>query len=249
MFINGLKYIPPCQSRFTHKSIDELVKSDYGRISAKVKTCLDSNRMSITDERARLAFAELQRLMSELYSKPLSRALNQRAKSEFKRVKRIQQLLRNRPDICVCRIDKNPAFYIGSAATMAAKAHEYMATTEAYVEIPGHRSPLADNLRAVQVLLDYLVSQKAITKVQHDKLLPNLNTLELAHFHGLPKVHKVSSPSSLHCRGLTLLITVAQHTTATDHRWHTCTNDIDLEVLERSIGTYLFASGSRDNVH
>ena len=147
--------------------------------------------MSITDERAKLAFSELQHIMSDLYSKPLTRKLRQRARREFKRMKHLQQLLRSRPDIIICRIDKNPAFYIGIAAFIAAKAQEYMATTEAYQEIKNGHSPLADNLHAVQTLLTYLVGQKAITKDQQAKLLPNLNTLELAHFHGLPKVHKV----------------------------------------------------------
>ena len=191
MVINGPKYIIPGQSRFSRRSINELVTVDYESILATVKNCLKNNLMSSTDERAKIAFSDLQRMMSDLYSKPLSRKLNQRARREIRRMKRLQQLLRNRPYITICRIDKNPAFYIGSAAFLAAKAQEYMATTEAYQEIRDGRSPLADNLHAVQTLLTYLVKQKAITKKQQEILLPNLNTLELAHFHGLPKVHKV----------------------------------------------------------
>ena len=197
MLINGLKYIVPCQSRFSRQSTEDLIKTEYERISKTVKKCLNDNQMSSSDGRAKLAFAELEPMVHDFYSKPLSRKLHQRAQREHRRAKRLQRLLRGRPDIIVCRIDKNPAFYIGSAAAMAAKAKEYMDTTEAYQEIIDGHSPLADTLRAVQSLLSYLVSKKAITKAQQDKLLPNLNRLELAHFHGLPKVHKVSLTFSL----------------------------------------------------
>ena len=149
--------------------------------------------MSITDERAKQAFPELERIIHDLYSKPLSGKLRRRACREYKRVKRLQQLLRSRPDIIICRIDKNPAFYIGSAATIAAKAQEYMDKTGAYQEITDGHCPLANNLRAVQTLLDYLVKQKAITKSQSNELLPSLDKLELPHFYGLPKVHKVKN--------------------------------------------------------
>ena len=197
MLINGLKYIIPCQSQFSRKSTDEVIKSEYERISAIVKRCLNNNQMSATDAKAKAAFAELEKMMPNFYSKPLSRKLQQRAIREHRRMKRLRRLLRSRPDIIICRIDKNPAFYIGRAAIIAAKAQEYMDTTEAYQEITDGRSPLADHLRAVQRLLNYLVSQKAIDAAQRDQLLPNLNRLELAHFHTLPKVHKVRMIFSL----------------------------------------------------
>jgi len=67
-----------------------------------------------------------------------------------------------------------------------------MNTTKAYKEITDGHCPLLDNLRAVQTLLDNLLQQKAITKDLYDKLYPKITKLELAHFHGLPKVHKVN---------------------------------------------------------
>jgi hypothetical protein len=106
-------------------------------------------------------------------------------------VKRLQRLRRNRPDIVICRIDKNKAFYIGNSTKIAYKAQQYMAQTQAYEEIVDGRSPLADNFNAVMKLLKYLLNQKAITQKQYDNLCPNKNNLELAHFHGLPKIHKV----------------------------------------------------------
>ena len=191
MLMNGPKYILPCQSRFSRKSIDELVTSDFERLSTTVKKYLSNNCMSASDNRAQVAFRELKQMMTDLYSKPLSRKLHLRAQREHRQVKHLQKLLRSRPDITICRIDKNPAFYLGSTDTLTAKALEYMTTTAAYQEIRDGRCPLADTLHAVSTLLNYLVSRKAITTKQKDKLLPNVNQLELAHFHGLPKVHKV----------------------------------------------------------
>ena len=75
---------------------------------------------------------------------------------------------------------------------MVAKAQDYMTRTEAYQEIITDRSPLADNLHAVQTLLGYLVNQKALTTQQRKNLSPDLNKLELGHYHGLPKTHKVN---------------------------------------------------------
>ena len=72
-----------------------------------------------------------------------------------------------------------------------------MLKTQVYEEITNGHCPLADNLRAVQNVLDYLVKQKVITKAQRDKLLPNSNKLELAHLYTLPKVHTVISFSLL----------------------------------------------------
>ena len=147
--------------------------------------------MSISDERAKRAFGELEKLLDDSYRKPISRRLYRRARRQYKQVKQLQKLLRERPDIIICQMDKNPGFYIGDARTIELKAYEYMRTTKAYREITNNQSPLADNLQTVQNLLPDLLQQKAITKELHDKLYPKMNKLELAHFHGLPKVHKV----------------------------------------------------------
>jgi len=67
-----------------------------------------------------------------------------------------------------------------------------MVKTEAYEEITNGRCPLADNLYAVQTLLDYLLKKNALTKQQHNKISPKLNNLQLDHYNGLPKPHKVN---------------------------------------------------------
>jgi hypothetical protein len=142
--------------------MDELVKADYETISTTVKKCLADHLMSGSDDRATVAFSDLQRMLSDLYSRPPSRKLYLRARREHRRMKRLQRLLRSRPDITLCRIDKNPAFYLGSTAMLATKAQEYMTTTAAYREIQDGRCPLADHLHAVRTLLDYLLSRKVI---------------------------------------------------------------------------------------
>jgi hypothetical protein len=193
MFTNALKYVIPCQSRFSRRSKKKMIDNAYETISKIVKKCLDQNQTSITDEQAKRAFSELKHLINDLYRKPLPRRLYRRAQREYKQVKCLQKFLVSRPDIIVCQIDKGPGFYIGDTATIAFKANEYMTTTKAYKEIPGGHSPLADNLRSVQTLLENLLQQGAIDKDLYDKLYPKMNKLELAHFHGLPKVHKVIS--------------------------------------------------------
>jgi hypothetical protein len=169
-----------------------MIANEYETISKIIKKCLDSNQTSITDERAKQAFSELEQIINDLYRKPLPRKLYRRAQREYKKVQYLQKFLRSRSDIIICQIDKSPGFYIGDASTIELKAYEYMTTTKAYKEIEdGRHSPLADNLRSVQTLLQNLLQQRAITKELYDKLYPKMNNLELAHFHGLPKVHKV----------------------------------------------------------
>jgi hypothetical protein len=191
MFTNGLKYVIPCQNRFSRRSKKKMIENEYETISKIVKKCLDQNQTSITDERSKQAFSELEHIINDLYRKPLPRRLYRRAQREYKKVQCLQKFLPSRSDIIICQIDKSPGFYIGDAATITLKAYEYMTTTKAYQEIADGHSPLADNLRTVETLIQNLLQQHAITKELYDKLYPKMNNLELAHFHGLPKVHKV----------------------------------------------------------
>ncbi|CAF3264886.1 unnamed protein product [Rotaria sp. Silwood2] len=146
--------------------------------------------MSITDERAKQAFPELEQMIHDLYSKPLPVKLYRRARREYRKVKRLQKLLNRLPDIIIRRIDKGEGFYFGNKSIMEYKTVEYMNKTEAYQEVTTGRCPLSDILRSTEAVLDYLLKKKAISKAQRDKLLSNVNTLELAHLYTLPKVHK-----------------------------------------------------------
>ncbi|CAM4987290.1 unnamed protein product [Rotaria socialis] len=194
ILIYGRKYIIPCQSRFSRQSMDEIAKSEYEATSDTTKKSLGSNQMSITDERANKAFPELEQTIKDIHSKPLPSKLYRRARREQRTVKRLQKLLHTRSDIIVRRVDKGEGFYIGNAATMDDKTEEYMNKTEAYQELPTDHYHLVDILRSTEAVLDYLVKKKAITKSQRDKLLPNVDKMELAYLYALPKVHKPGIP-------------------------------------------------------
>ena len=163
MFIKGLRYVIPCQRRFSRKPIEEIINEQFKNISTIVKNCLKDHNISRTDAKAKQAFQELEHLLSELYSKPLSTSLALRSQQEYKIVRSIQQLLHCRTDIVIRRTDKSKVFYIGKAIDFERKAQEYMSKTEAYQEITSGRSPLSDILRSVQTLLENLVRSKFLT--------------------------------------------------------------------------------------
>ncbi|CAF1537377.1 unnamed protein product, partial [Rotaria sordida] len=171
MFINGLKYIIPCQSQFSGKSIEQLVSEQYQSISTTVKNCLKDHRIPAANKRAEGTFQALRCILHELQSKKLSRKLEKRAKREYKIVQSIRRLLRDRSDVVIRRTDK-----------------------KAYQEITSGRCPLSDMLYAVQTSLSSLVAQKALSFQQYSKISQKLNKLELGHYHGLPKPHKVGTP-------------------------------------------------------
>ncbi|CAF1048196.1 unnamed protein product, partial [Didymodactylos carnosus] len=155
----SLKYIIPCQTQLcSRKPIDDIIIEQYQNMSKIVKDCLQDNDIFTSDPRSRHAFLQLERIIHDLYSKQLPRNFLRRAHSEYKVVRSIQRLLRQRPDIVIRRTDKT------------------------------------ENLHAVQTLLHYLMTENVITKKQRNRLLPNLNKLELGHYHGLPKPHKPGTP-------------------------------------------------------
>ncbi|CAF4059669.1 unnamed protein product [Rotaria sordida] len=59
MFINGLKYVKPCQSQFSSKSIEQLVSEQYQSLSTTVKNCLQDHRIPTANKRAEEAFQAL----------------------------------------------------------------------------------------------------------------------------------------------------------------------------------------------
>jgi hypothetical protein len=237
MFINGFKYIIPGQIRLcSRKPTDEVIAEQYQNMSTIIKSCLKDHYIFVTDARAKQAFSTLERLLHDLYSKPLARKLLRRAQFEYRIVQSIQRLLRQRPDIIIRRTDKNKVFYIGKLDDFERKAQEYMLKTQAYEEITSGRCPLADNLHAVQALLNYLMTKNVLTKKQVNYLSPNLGSLELGHYHGLPKPHKVSVLSKTMCY---LSFRLAWNTSTTDHCIDACTSHTNIEVLERSSSAYL----------
>ena len=193
LLIQGLKYVLPCQSQFFHKSIDEFIDQQFENLSSVIKRCLQNNYMSITDERAKQAFTALKELLNKLYSKPTSKTLLRTARRHLLVLQQIKRLLKDRPDIVIRRTDKCKVFYVGHADDFARKTDEYMSKTEAYEEVKTGQSPLPTILKAVQALLNLLFSNKALDKKQCQYLSPKTDQVELAHYHGLPKPHKVIS--------------------------------------------------------
>jgi len=192
MLIKGLKYVIPCQNQLcSRQSIDAIIHEQYENISTTVKSCLRDNNIFFADVRGQYAFSMLEQLIRDIYSKPIPKNLSNRAKYEYRIVRSIQCLLKRRPDIVIRRTDKSKVFYIGKLEDFERKSREYMETTQAYEEIIDQHCPLADNLRAVQTFLDFLMNRHALTKKQKQHLIPKLGKLELGHYHGLPKAHKV----------------------------------------------------------
>ncbi|CAF3341905.1 unnamed protein product [Rotaria socialis] len=206
MLTNGRKYIIPCQSYFNRQSRNDLAKINYERISNIAKECIGKHQMSVSDERAKLAFRELEQMIQELYTKPLSRKLYRRARHEYRIVKRLQKLIRTQSDIIIRRIDKGEGFYLGRKTTMDMKTQEYMNKTEAYQVITTDQCPLMNILHSVENLLDYLLKNKAITSDRRKKLLPDVNKLELAYLYTLPKIHKAGIPIRPIISGLHALV-------------------------------------------
>jgi len=191
MLNNGLKYVIPCQSRFSRHSISETLKQQYVQIADTVKNCLKDNKMPTANGQANGAFLALEHLILELQEEKIPKRLSRRAQDEYRVVRSIQRLLRQRPDVVIRRTDKSKVFYIGKAADFTRKSEEYMLKTSAYEQITSGRCPLANNLSAVQELLNFLLKKGVLTKAQFNWLSPKLNKLELGHYHGLPKPHKV----------------------------------------------------------
>ncbi|UJR34495.1 hypothetical protein I4U23_021903 [Adineta vaga] len=61
MFIKGLQYVIPCQSRFRHRTNKQIIQEQYEMLLNTVTNCLRDNCMSASDKRAQEAFSELKK--------------------------------------------------------------------------------------------------------------------------------------------------------------------------------------------
>jgi hypothetical protein len=200
MFIKGLIYITPCQSRFSRKSIDEIVTEQNTTLRSTIQGCLDDHRVIARTPHERDAFPALKRLLYALQSKKLSYKVRDRARRERAVLKSLVKLLHTRPDVVVRRTDKSKVFYVGNAAAFARKAMQYMIDTEAYELIPNNECPFTANIRRVTTLLNALLKRGAINQYQHKMMSPSKVILELGHLHFIPKPHKENLfCSSLKC--------------------------------------------------
>lgn len=247
--MKGLIYIIPCQSRFGKKSIDTIVNEQVTTVSGPVKGCLADHGWLPREPKDKEAFPSLKDRLYQLQSKQLPYTLANRARRERTLVRSIQLLLRNRPDIVIRRPDKRKGFYLGNTADFERKAIKYMTDTEAYQELPNGLCPLADTYQAVRSLLQELLKRKAINQDQHKMMSPKFETLELAHLHFLPKVHKVGLTRSVTSVCSIPCLIVARYATSTDHSFHPCTSHAYFTVSRQALGTYLLESGSKDDLH
>ena len=152
MLINGFQYIIPCQCRFSRTPIDQIIAERYQNVSTIIKDCLKDNRILIADQRAKQAFSALECIFKELQSRRIPTRTRIRAQREYKLVKSIQCLLRQRSDIVIRRTDKNKIFYIGKAMDFQRKSEEYMQKTEVYEKMTNNRCPLARSVALALVL-------------------------------------------------------------------------------------------------
>ncbi|CAM4985057.1 unnamed protein product [Rotaria socialis] len=190
MLIKGIKYIIPCQSRFSKTSIDNIVKQQYTSISRTVQRCLDDHDVIARELADKEAFPTSNHLLRELQSTVLPRKLSIRSRRERKIVKSIRQILSTRSDVIIRRTDKPKVLFLGNALEFSNKALEYMIKMEAYQELTRDHCPLYDILNVVTSLLSLLLKHRVINQCQHKRMNPNRDTLELAHLYFIPKSHK-----------------------------------------------------------
>ncbi|CAF2892523.1 unnamed protein product [Rotaria sp. Silwood2] len=186
----GLKYIPPCQSRFYHRQpVEKIIEREYSRLYDENIKNLTDYTFSTRDKRAIEYFTEIKNLLEQLYTKPLPTKLKRHARYMYKMIKSMQRKLQ-KANIAVGQTDKSKLFFFIDAQEYQEKITNYMNKTNAYQEISSGICPLADNLHLVILLLDHLVQRNEITNEQYKQMYPNLKTLELAHIYFNLKVHK-----------------------------------------------------------
>ena len=63
-FDYGLKYVPPCQSRFSRRPIDEIIEQEYKKLKQRISDNLFNYCMTASDQRAIDHFASMKQLTS-----------------------------------------------------------------------------------------------------------------------------------------------------------------------------------------
>ncbi|CAF1650618.1 unnamed protein product, partial [Adineta ricciae] len=182
MFIKGLQYVIPCQSRFLHRTNEQIIQKQYEMLFNTVTNCLQDNCMSASNKHVQEAFSELKTTVHELHVKKLSGHLNIRARYEHALVKNIRRLIDKQPHVIVRRTDKSKVFYIGKTDDFLRKAAAYMTTTNAYEVFSDNKSPLHNSLTAVQTLLGALLQEKPGTPLRPIVASINAPTTNISKF-------------------------------------------------------------------
>lgn len=143
------------------------------------------NSTSISDQRARDFFTEIENIFRRLYTIPFSKRLQQRTIRSIRHQLKLSQAFL-RPT------DKSKVFHLGSQEDHHQKAQAYMQKTHAYQELVDGINPLIDHLQTVLSLIDPLLEKKAIDLTRWKrKMRPDAYTVELAHLYFIPQAHKV----------------------------------------------------------
>ena len=93
MLVNGLKYIVPCQSRFSWTSIDQIITEQYQSIPTTTENCLCEHGIPITNQSTRESFQKVQTNLHQLESKKVSKLQQKREQYEYRIVQSIQHVL------------------------------------------------------------------------------------------------------------------------------------------------------------
>ena len=190
---NGPKYVPPCQSRFPHQTtIDTTIARKYKNLVKCFEIGLTKNSMSYSDQRAKQFFVDMENLLRQLYTTPLSPKLFARAQNEYRIIKSIQRQIK-KSNVIIRSTDKSKVLHLGSAHEYHQKVLQYMHDTKAYKEITNGINPCHDHIQKVLTIIDSMLKKGDINlQLWKQYMRPNATTAELAHLYFIPKPHKVN---------------------------------------------------------
>lgn len=165
------------------------IKNEHKDISTKVQNHLvEYHHVPRTHPIFQAYSNQLLSYMQQSYFAPIPYKDQIQAKEQALIVASIRNRIKQE-GLVIRLTDKSNNFYIGSAIEFETKAQNYFAETHAYLEL--HDNPYDAILNKVIQLLNNLRSKKLILKWQHEAMMPDPKTSELAHLYFNPKTHKV----------------------------------------------------------
>ena len=189
-FHAGPSFIRPNQSAIRpHQQQMKEVEKEHEDIHRKVQLSLIRNqRIPSTASVFKQYSTNLRHYLQQCYLAPLSYKDQTHARQQAQIATSIRTLLRKN-NLIIRLTDKGHNFYIGSAAEFEKKAQKFFSDTNAFLELSDN--PFRETLNRVVRLLNTLRGEKRILKWQHEQMMPDQATCELAHLYFNPKTHKV----------------------------------------------------------
>ena len=189
---NGPKYVPPCQSRFSPRTIEKIITREYDNIVKHFKTGLTDNCMPCSDQRATEFFVAVENLLRRLYTTPLTPKLMARVQYESRIVRSTQRQIK-KSNAVIRSTDKSKVLHLGSVHDYHQKALQYMHETNAYREITSGINPCHEHIQKVLALIVPMLKNADINlRLWKQYMRPDAMKTELAHLYFIPKPHKVS---------------------------------------------------------